>query len=117
MLVIFDTANGNIITEETNKADIKGSLKPIEVDVPTGKEVYQIDVNNNNSPIFINKPETDLKETQIQIGKLLPQLAQNDIRHNVAIKANADNYTALKTLVDQLEADVELLKKGSVNNA
>ena len=113
MLVIYDN-NGTIVTADTKKENIVGSLYSMEITIPAGKVLSKIDTSNvTHVPVFVYAPKSPQEYTNEQIQKLMPQLARNDMAHDEAIENINSVLDAIKSKVGQLEADVTVLKKGA----
>ena len=105
MLVIYDQ-NGIIVTKDTKKEDIVGSLNYLDViEVPEGKVLNRVDVKvTPHVAVFVDKPKTEVELTQEQMQKLIPQLLGMDVQHNLSIKELQSKNNALEFRLGQLES-------------
>ena len=103
MLAIYDD-NGNLITENTEKAAIVGSLYSLEVEIPEGKILDHIDTSSaDHVAVFVDVPKTDLEQLQETVGNSLMMLVMKDMDHDTEI-------SQLKLEINKINA---LLMKGS----
>ena len=103
MLAIYDD-NGTIITENTEKATIVGSLYSLEVTVPDNKVLDHIDTSSaDHVAVFRDREKTDLEQLQETVGNSLMMLVMKDMDHDTEI-------SQLKLEINKINA---LLMKGS----
>lgn len=106
MLAIYDD-NGRIITENTEKAAIVGSLYFMEVTVPEGKVLDHIDTSSaDHVAVFVDVPKSNLEQLQETVGNSLMMLVMKDMDHDTEI-------SKLKLEINKINA---LLMKGSDTN-
>lgn len=86
MLIIYDE-QGKIITEQTEKHKIIGSLKAMEVADNKDKIVQAVDVSGEvHKPIYVDAPPIKLENLQEQLKMNTQMLVLKDIGHDEAIK-------------------------------
>ena len=103
MLAIYDD-NGTIITENTEKAAIVGSLYFMEVTVPDNKVLDHIDTSSaDHVAVFVDVPKSNLEQLQETVGNSLMMLVMKDMDHDTEI-------SQLKLEINKINA---LLMKGS----
>lgn len=106
MLAIYDD-NGNLITENTEKAAIVGSLYSLEVTVPEGKILDHIDTSSTDHvAVFRDKPKSELEQLQDTVSSSLMMFVMKDMDHDTEI-------SKLKLEINKINA---LLMKGSDTN-
>ena len=106
MLAIYDN-NGNLITENTEKAAIVGSLYSLEVTVPEGKILDHIDTSSTDHvAVFVDKPKSELEQLQDTVSSSLMMFVMKDMDHDTEI-------SKLKLEINKINA---LLMKGSDTN-
>ena len=106
MLAIYDD-NGTIITENTEKAAIVGSLYFMEVTVPEGKVLDHIDTSSaDHIPVFIDREKTELEQLQETVNASLLNLFIKDMGHDTEL-------AQLKLEINKINA---LLLKGGESN-
>ena len=106
MLAIYDD-NGRIITENTEKAAIVGSLYSLEVTVPEGKVLDHIDTSSaDHIPVFIDREKTELEQLQETVNASLLNLFIKDMGHDTEL-------AQLKLEINKINA---LLLKGGESN-
>ena len=106
MLAIYDD-NGRIITENTEKAAIVGSLYSLEVTVPEGKVLDHIDTSSaDHMAVFRDREKTEIEQLQDTVSSSLMMFVMKDMDHDTEI-------SKLKLEVNKINA---LLMKGSDTN-
>ncbi len=86
MLAIYDD-NGTIITENTEKAAIVGSLYSLEVTVPEGKILDHIDTSSaDHVAVFRYREKTEIEQLQDTVNASLGMLVLKDMNHDKAIQ-------------------------------
>lgn len=86
MLAIYDD-NGIIITENTEKAAIVGSLYSLEVEIPEGKILDHIDTSSaDHVAVFVDKPKSELEQLQDTVSSSLMMFVMKDMNHDKAIQ-------------------------------
>lgn len=105
MLIIYDET-GKIITEQTKKEEIQGSLYSIEVTVLENKILDKVNTDVlPHVPVFKDKPKTEVELTQEQIQEIIPKLLIMDKEHSFKIKNLEDKNKSLNFTINQLTKD------------
>ena len=106
MLAIYDD-NGNLITENTEKAAIVGSLYSLEVTVPEGKILDHIDTSSTDHvAVFRDREKTEIEQLQDTVNLSLASLFIKDMGHDTEL-------AQLKLEISKINA---LLLKGGDSN-
>ena len=106
MLAIYDN-NGTIITENTEKAAIVGSLYSLEVTVPEGKVLDHIDTSSaDHVAVFRDREKTEIEQLQDTVNASLLNLFIKDMGHDTEL-------AQLKLEINKINA---LLLKGGESN-
>ena len=106
MLAIYDD-NGTIITENTEKAAIVGSLYSLEVTVLEGKVLDHIDTSSaDHVAVFRDREKTEIEQLQEIVNASLLNLFIKDMGHDTEL-------AQLKLEINKINA---LLLKGGESN-
>lgn len=116
-VTIYYDDNGTILTSNTPKENIQGSIYPIEYDLPEDRILSCIDTSTIPHTVkTLPKPKTELEELKEYCTSITKALAMKDYNHDKSIEDLISTVGLLTNNMKALYTDIENLKKGAAAN-